>query len=252
MNHKRYFYRVSQSTPLGKELRRLHRKCEHAEAAAEKFAAKVGAKMYYPHPTAFVGGVACVSFDTKPDQDLWQCVGKDADGIEMWEPKCQTRKGREPYDGKKRPADTATRIYNRNQSADGYLYYTELYRNDKSKSSKRGKDCNLTAKARKAICTERQRRLLPVVYTASFFKLLGAELLEGVDQRTRSGLVKITPVTPTFFICDNYYYVCAAYPCHAEGLTEISRETFMLKKQDMLQVQRNLESLQNEPDFKAS
>ena len=40
MEQKRYYYRLPLSTTLGKEFRSLHRECDRADKAADKFCAK--------------------------------------------------------------------------------------------------------------------------------------------------------------------------------------------------------------------
>ena len=241
---KRYYYRLPISTHLGKQFRSLHRECMHAEQAAERFAKKVGAQQYYPASSAFAGGVMCVSFadDARPDEQLWRSCGKDADGIEMWEPRCNKREGSIDYNPNHSPIDTATRLYAKRPAIDGRLHYIELYSDEpqhQSRSTKRGKQCQLSRTARQAIRIERERLLLPTVLTDRFYKLLQVDFLDAK---------KIEPVTPVFFDFDGYYYLCMAYPCHADGLQLMQQEAFMQRKEDLLRCQRDIEAMnQNTP-----
>jgi len=246
MEKKNFYYRTLIKSALGKELRSLYRACERAEAAAERFAAKVGAKEYYPNPLAFVGGVVCVSFPegTEPDLQLWRSVGKDGDGTEMFEPRCDKRNGSIAYNPHRQPSDTATRIYSKSPAADGRLHYIELYRDDddsRSKNTKRGKKCNLSLAAKEAIRIERERMLLPHVKTERFFKLLGADLMAGVPENKTVAFIQ--PETPMIFSFDGYYYIGITYPCAAEGLQPVTQEAFMAKREDLLRMQRDMEAM---------
>lgn len=242
MEQKRYYYRLPLSTTLGKEFRSLHRECDRADKAADKFCAKVGAKMYYPLPRAMAGGVLCVSFDEKPDQQLWRHVATDEDGVEMYEPRCDKREGSIVYNPKRKPSNTATRLYSRQPAIDGRLHYIELHYDSEAKCSdkRRKTPCYV----RKAIRLERERMLLPQVLTDRFFKLLDADLLADMRQENHKQYM-VAPVTPVFFDFDGYYYLCIAYPCRAEGLQEMTQEAFMQRKEDMLRYQRDIEAMNN-------
>lgn len=116
---KRYYYRFSTSSQLGKKFRSFWNECNKAERAAEVFAKKVGAAAYYSSPSAFAGGVAVVAFEPgKANKKMWRSAGRTDDGEELWEPDVKQRNGVLvlPRRGFK-PSDTATRIYHRRLSS---------------------------------------------------------------------------------------------------------------------------------------
>lgn len=88
---KRFYYRFDSSTELGKKFRSLWNECNKAERAANVFAEKVGASQFTEVRRRLPHGVVCVSFDDTEEinKKQWRSVGKDQDGIEMWEPRCQ-------------------------------------------------------------------------------------------------------------------------------------------------------------------
>ena len=240
MEQRRYYYRLPQSTQLGKLFHSLHRECDKAEKAADKYCAKVGAKMYYPWSLSMAGGVMCVSFEDEPDLALWRHVATDEDGVEMYEPRCNKREGSIVYNPKRKPSNTATRLYSRQPAIDGRLHYIELqYDGEVKCSDKRRKTPNYV---RKAIRLERERMLLPQVLTDRFFKLLQADLVADMRQENQKQYM-VAPVTPVFFDFDGYYYLCMAYPCRAEGLQEMTQEAFMQRKEDLLRYLRDIEAM---------
>ena len=205
MEKKSYYYRIPIKTTLGKEFRSLYRACERAEAAADRFVAKVGAKRYYPHPNAFAGGVVCVGFaeDTKPNEKLWQSIGKDGDGDEMWIPRKYTKED-VPHD-----------IHHPKRQLPYYM--------------------------RESQRIEKQRQALPVVRLERFLKLLQAYLMADVPENKTVAFIQ--PETPMIFSFDGYYYIGISYPCSAEGLQIVTQEAFMQKREDLLRVQRDLEAM---------
>lgn len=224
---KRYCYKLHVSTALGKAFMKLWHLCDKAEKAADKFAAKVGAVQYYPTDSAFAGGVACVSFsgNKPPMQNVWRSVGKDADGIEMWEPDVQKRMGNvKVKDETKIPKDTATRIYKTKarKDADGHLVcdYVELYREDKVPVDKTHPKRKTPQYWSKSFRIEKERLKLPVVTTQTLMNLIGADLTSGHD--TKGKMCIVLPLSPTFFRYSQSIYLRCAYPCHAEGMKEIT------------------------------
>lgn len=205
MEKKIYYYRIAIKTALGKEFRSLYRACERAEAAAENFVSKVGGKRYYPHPNAFAGGVVCVGFaeDAKPNGKLWESIGKDGDGDEMYVPRKYTK------------ADVPTDKHHPKRQLPYYM--------------------------RESLRIEKQRQALPVVRLERFLKLLQAYLMADVPENKTVAFVQ--PETPMIFSYDGYYYIGIAYPCSAEGLQPVTQEAFMQKREDLLRVQRDLEAM---------
>jgi hypothetical protein len=211
---------------LGKVFMKLWHLCDKAEKAADKFAAKAGAQQYYPVDSAFAGGVACVSFESgkPPRPNVWRSIGKDADGIEMWVPDVKMRMMvQEIEDETKIPNDTATRIYKkeakRKPNGQVVCFYTELYRDDEAaRSANKRKKLSLAAK--ESFRIEKERLKLPVVTTTTVLNTIGADLTGGKGSDGKPHVVR--PVTPTFFRYSQSIYLCSAYQCHAEGMTEIS------------------------------
>jgi hypothetical protein len=205
MEKKSYYYRTLIKSALGKELRSLYRACERAEAAADRFVTKVGAKRYYPHPNAFAGGVVCVGFDadTTPSDKLWQSIGKDGDGDEMWVPRKYTEQD-VPHD-----------LHHPKRKLPYYI--------------------------RESQRIEKERQTLPMVRLERFFKLLQTNLMADVPENKTVAFIQ--PETPMIFSFDGYYYIGITYPCAAEGLQPVTQEAFMAKREDLLRVQRDMEAM---------
>ena len=224
---KRYCYKIHMKSELGKAFLKLWHLCDKAEKAADKFAAKVGAKQYYPADSVFAGGVACVSFEGNqpPLQKVWRKVGKDADGIVMWEPDVKMRGGFAAVkDETKLPADTATRIYGKmrkNAAGNTVCDYIELYRDDKVPEDKTHPKRKTPLYWSKSFRIEKERLKLPVVTTMTVLNLIKADLT--ADRSAAAGKIHVLrPITPTFFKYSQSIYLRCAYPCNAEGLKEIS------------------------------
>lgn len=240
----RRFYRFDANSALGKQFRSIWNECKKAERAAEVFAKKVGAETYYSNPSAFAGGVACVSFkDTaNVNKKLWRSLGKDADGYEQWEPAVSCRSGIMVLPcSDQRPADTVTRIYDRRVFEDKEgrpsVKYVELYRDDYQKEGLRSK---MPYYVRESIRIERARMTLPVVSVDRIYRLLQA------DQSATAKSGKPTMVqdtAPTFFQYGNRIFVGCDYPCCADDIQEIGREVYVQAKEMLLRAQRDLEAL---------
>ena len=272
---KRLFYRFNVGTDLGKQFRKFWYDCDKAERAANVYAQKVGAKQFYSSPAAFAGGVVCVSFDEGEEVNarLWRSVGKDADGIEMYEPNVKQRHGvlvlpRRGF----QPSDTAQRIYQKRpspwsevcqvytleewseiagikltgdkqkdfaaltkkMSGEMFCKYIEIYRDDEEVNFTDNR-CRMTNIARKSILIEKQRLMLPLVRTERLYQLLQADETAGFKDG-KPHLVQHT--TPTFFEYGGRYYIGIDIPCRHESLEEISEAKYNMKKVDLVTAER--------------
>lgn len=223
----RYCYKFNMKSELGKAFMKLWHLCDKAEKAADRFAAKAGAKQYYPADSAFAGGVACVSFESgkPPRPKVWRSVGKDPDGIEMWVPDVKMRMGAMVLeDGSKVPQDTATRIYKKEVKQDSsgraVCPYVELYRDDEVPVDKNHPNRKTPLYWSESFRIEKARLKLPVVTTEAVLNLIGADPTGGKEPDGKLHVVR--PITPTFFKYSQTIYLCCAYPCSAKDLTGIS------------------------------
>ena len=135
---KSYYYRFDTSTALGKRFRSFWNELMKAERAADKFAAKVGAKTFYPNMRMVAGGVDAVSFPdgVHPNLKVWRSIGKDGDGLELWVPNVKQRRGVYKIpEGGKCPSHTANRIFSRKPNNKGEVKFIELYRDDEEAKS---------------------------------------------------------------------------------------------------------------------
>lgn len=240
----RYYYRFDFSSALGKQFRSIWNECTKAERAAEVFAKKVGAETYYSNPSAFAGGVECVSFkDTsKVNQKLWRSLGKDVDGYEQWEPAVSRRSGIMVLPCSDfRPSDTATRIYDRRivEDKEGHpsVKYIELYRDDYQKKGSRSK---MPYYVRESIRIERARMTLPVVSVERIYRLLQADQTAAV-KNGRPTVVQDT--APTFFEYNGKIYVGCDYECHADGMQTVGIDAYVQAKETLLRLQRDIEAM---------
>ena len=226
-DQERFCYKFNMKSELGKAFMNLWHLCNKAEVAADKFAAKAGAKHYYPAPSVFAGGVTCVAFedDQPPRPNVWRSIGKDADGIEMWVLDVKQRIGTVVIeDETKIPQDTATRIYRKqaikNSSGQMVWAYVELYRDDDVPFDKKHPNRKTPRYWSESFRTEKARLKLPVVTTETLLNLLQADMTNGKGHDGKPHVVR--PITPTFFKYSQSIYLCCAYQCHAKGMTEIS------------------------------
>ncbi len=271
----KYYYRFKAYTKVGKKFRAFWNECIKADEAAEKYAAKVGAAAYYSVPSAFAGGVTCVSFDKKPDTQLWRSIGPDQDGIEQWEPRCQRREGViiAPNAGF-RPSSTAVRLYDKKASkwenviggqtmkqwaqVAGILLtgdkekdeervnaalkdkvfwkYIEFYGDQVS--PRRGKQPMMPKSLKDAILLERKRLELPVVSIDALYRILEAET-NTLSKDEKMKVVEDT--TPTFFEWKGYFYLGIDYECKNSTLETVPPATYTSMMLDMKEVQRCLQ-----------
>ena len=229
MEVKRYYYQFDCTSELGKQFRRMWNRCMKADKARVAFQEKVGAVAHCPNDAMFAGGVDGVFFadDAKVDRKIWQEAGKSDDGSICWLPICKRRTGKLRLSkGAKRPADTATRIFGEvftEKNGRTAVKYVELYRDDKYSNPMRSRS-DVPHHVRRSIRIERARLKLPVVSVLQVLNLLQADLSGG---KSDGKMHIVRPVTPTFFEYWRKFYIGCAYPCHAEGMEEISSWAYM-------------------------
>ena len=237
-----YYYKFNVKTNLGKSFVRLWHECDKAEKAAERFAAKVAAVMFYPVDSSMAGGVSCVVFkDNKcPKPGHWKSIGKDADGYELWVPNVKQRTGALALaDAGSKPNAVTNRIYQKQPftSAEGQLLlpYVELYRDDEASKSISGR-YKMSWAARESIRIEKERRTLPVVSVMQILNLLQADVT-GCNGDGKMHVVR--PVTPTFFRYSQTIYLGCAYACKAEGLKEITMGDYLEIEKEVRAMERD-------------
>lgn len=242
----RFFYKFGATTETGRAFIRLWHLCTKAERAADVFAAKVGAKSYYPAEEAFAGGLLFVSFegDVPPRPNLWRSVGRDADGMLMWEPDVERRSGVVVLaEGEEIPRDSATRVYEKRVTVNGrgerVCRYLEFYRND-IPVDKGHPNRKLPYYVRESFRIERGRMKLPIVRTEELLSVLKADVLGGVDAN-RPAVVRL--VTPTFYRYGHKVYLGCAYPCRAEGMVEIGMEEYVEIEKEVRLMMREAKAL---------
>jgi hypothetical protein len=242
MAMKKYFYRLDSESRTGVAFRKFWHDCTKAAREADAWAKRVGAEQYYSSPSAFEGGVVLVSFgDRKPDGRIWRTVGKDADGIEMYELECSQRSGEVTLKrGQTLPTNTQTRIYSRQarKKEDGTMAvaYIELYREDYEREKAGAKRKRMNKWQREAVSLERSRMQLPVVRIEALYQLLQADTRIHLEE----GKAAIrNDMTPTFFEYGQRFYISIDYPCAQPELEEISCDTFVEKRQALMEAQRN-------------
>lgn len=272
----KHYYRMNCSSELGVRFRFFWHDCEKARKAAEVFAAKVGAEAYYTSPTAFEGGVACVSFPkgTEVNKKIWRLLGSDADGAEQWEPAVEHRTGvlvlpRKGF----RPSDTACRIYYKKMSRWGevrHLYTLKEWAqlagieltDDKKKDAltvdeKMGKElfCIYTELYREDAANDPDRdRRYKMTWVAkesirierarmklpvvSTERLLQLLNADLLDGQPDDGKPKfVKPTTPTFFEWAGRYCIGIDYPCKSDDLEEITEGDYRRKMITLKQAQ---------------
>lgn len=260
---KRYFYRCTAASLIGKKLRKLLNDCRKAERAQMVFGKKCGAESVVPVNDAFEGGVIGLLFrdDSKVNRTVWKEIVKDEqDGRIVWRPNCEHREGAIVAKNENHhPRSTSTRIYQyqhvgwervKHLFPDGepsgtvekekarYILYTELYREDAKKPIR-----DMSKLQREAISLERERMMLPVVMSQRVFALLQADVMADLPKDKKMHMVQ--PETPTFWEYDGWWYVGCCFPCKAVGLEAISSDLYVSRRQDVLGMMRDAEAMKN-------
>lgn len=263
----KYYYRVNETSEIGKKLKSLLYECEKAERAAHTYCSKVGAETFYSDPSMLAGGVVCVGFgDAEVDLKLWRSVGKDGDDLEMYEPNCQQQIGciilpRRNF----HPSDTASRIYYKRPSRfqevvslhtkeewikmaaikttkdkdknwanaiaklekEMFWKYIELYYNDEQ--------LNESAKNPRYSMPFYMRRAIHQELQRLRLPVVGIQSLYSLlhvdvsdGHPDEKKIVKAT--TPIIFLHYGRYYIACDHPCLSEQLEAIEEGVFTIKK----------------------
>lgn len=267
----RHYYRFDILSELGKQFNLFWKSCDDAERAADTWAAKAGAKSFYTSPTAFAGGVACVSFEETPNEKIWEPLGKDADGVEQWKPRCSNRSGVVVLPRRNfMPSDTSSRIYSKRIITWGeavmhktlqewaqvagvqltgdkrkdkavvsdklkdefFMQYIDLYREDFVPGKVGAKQKLMSHVQKTAINLERTRMLLPTVSVKTLYRLLDADLTVGLKEG-KSRVVR-DDETPTFFKTGRRYYICINHACRHHNLEEADAAEYRMKAEEAI------------------
>ena len=71
MKKPHYFYKVSATSDVGREIQNYMNRCRDAEQQALEWAKKHGAEHYYESPDGMAGGVGAVEFADSSERDGW-------------------------------------------------------------------------------------------------------------------------------------------------------------------------------------
>lgn len=244
----RFYYQLFIDSPVGRRLTDYWRSCMSVERLAERYVKRMGGQYYYDDPAYFAGGVSFISFpDNRPtDPQMWREVGtQHADGsfddARSEGYKGAVAEGDIVYFGPNvhkvvewvdipdkdfRPQDTFDHVYDKHPvERDGKWFVKCIrfeYHEPPGRSDKTLRVASRTV--RRAIKAELKRMRLPVMRVEPLLNLLGAEWLQ---TDTADGKPVAAPQsTPSFFPFEEHYYIGCEYACKAEGLREISPQTY--------------------------
>lgn len=267
---KRYFYRFAMTSGLGVRFRGFWNECRKAERAADTFAKKVGARMFYPDMRMVAGGVDAVVFPegAKVDRRIWRSAGKDGDGMELWVPDVKKRRGEIALkEGERVPSHTASRVFDKRPAADatgGVAFrdadasgtgadvgggtanrtrwgYTEIYRDDEGALAG-DKRYRLSRAAKESIRIEKERMLLPRVSADELLQVLRADVLADVPKDGKPHTVRI--YTPEMFEWKGFYWLSIAYPCKDEEMEAVKTEEYRLANSERAMTERAKKELE--------
>ena len=262
---QRHYYRFDILSTLGSKFKTFWKSCEDAERAADIWADKAGAKTYYSSPSAFAGGVQCVSFgeNVVPDPRIWRSLGPDMDGIEQFEPLCEHQRGVMMLPRKTfKPSNTNTRLFSERLNSwkevkhlypmehwarlaglkkvdekeieerigdESFVQFMEICREDftPDPNNKRKKMNHIQ---RTAVDLERTRMALPIVPVQVIYHLLQAD-----TSVTGNKVVIAQDSTPTFFKTGRRFYVAIDYPCTDSCLEEVTKKEYDASEQAALE-----------------
>lgn len=71
MKKPHYFYKVSATSDVGREIQNYMNRCQDAEQQALEWAKRHGAEHYYESPDGMAGGVGAVEFADSSERDGW-------------------------------------------------------------------------------------------------------------------------------------------------------------------------------------
>ena len=281
VGEKRYYYRFVKTSGLGIRFRGFWNMCQRANRAADTFAKKVGAKMFYPDMRMVAGGVDAVVFPegAKVDRRIWRSAGKDGDGMELWVPDVKKRRGAIALkEGERVPSHTASRVFDKRPAADatggvafrdadasgGVAFrdadapgtgadvgggttnrtrwgYTEIYRDDEGARAG-DKRYRLSRAAKESIRIEKERMLLPRVSADELLQVLRADVLADVPKDGKPHTVRI--YTPEMFEWKGFYWLSIAYPCKDEEMEAVKIEEYRLANSERAMTERAKKELE--------
>ena len=260
------YYKVDISTNTGTQLNQFLRKCQKADIAADKYAKRMGAVGYIQPMDVFAGGVDYLEFQCSKKGKEWIEVPSGDPSVTLWQPNCLAipaiktvpkgvnfelkwdefipggikRAKRLSLDDIKLLLgdDNVKKLREFEQANLGICAYdyvplhrfthgsdkltlsvSEAQDNDKlSPSSRRRKPQWF----RKAVEAEKLRLSLPVVEISDFQEIVKFQLPEDKKDAKSSDSLS----TPAFFLHDGYFWVSFIYPCTADDMEEITKETF--------------------------
>ena len=268
----KYYYRFDVDCRLGELFRSFWHNCDLAEAAAERYCAKVRAKAYYSSPDHFAGGVSCVVFDNPEEvnREIWKEADEKVNGETAWLPNCERRVGAIiiPHRGFY-PSNTASRIYQKRYSR--WNEVRNLYTSEEwaemggvpkgetleetqqlvdaalkdeifcqyvelySTAASKYPNRKLPWSARTAIHLESDRMGLKVVGIGELCQIMQADVTAVKEKVTE---------TPTFFEWCNRYYIGMPYPCCHPALEQITEEYYKMKQIDLTSYERERQKLE--------
>jgi len=91
---KLYYYRTLRTSITGMQIQSLHKAIYEVNKAAQDFAKQCGARAYENSTLVAHGGLAYLTFASKPDPKLWKYL-KMEDGEALYVPKEKSLKGAE-------------------------------------------------------------------------------------------------------------------------------------------------------------
>ena len=260
------YYKVDISTNTGTQLGQFLRKCQKADIAADKYAKRMGAVKYIQPMDVFAGGVDYLEFQCSKKGKEWIEVPSGDPSVTLWQPNClaipaiktvpkgvnfelkwdefipggiKRAKRLSLDDVKSLLGDDNVKKLREFEQANlgiGAYDYVPLHRfthgsdklilnaseaqnNDKMSQSSRQRKPQWF---RKAVEAEKLRLSLPVVEISEFQEIVKFQLPD--DKKDAKSSEPIS--TPAFFIHDGYFWVSFIYPCTADDMEEISKETF--------------------------
>ena len=260
------YYKVDISTNTGTQLNQFLRKCQKADIAADKYAKRMGAVKYIQPMDVFAGGVDYLEFKCSKKGKEWIEVPSGDPSVTLWQPNClaipaiktvpkgvnfelkwdefipggiKRAKRLSLDDIKLLLGDDNVKKLREFEQANlgiGAYDYVPLHRfthgSDKltlSVSEAQNNE-NLSPSTRqrqpqwfrKAVEAEKRRLSLPVVGISEFYDIVKFQLPEDKKDAKSSEPVS----TPAFFLHDGYFWVSFIYPCTADDMEEITKETF--------------------------
>ena len=260
------YYKVDRSTNTGKQLDLFLRKCQKADIAADKYAKRMGAVSYIQPMDVFAGGVDYLEFQCSKKGKEWIEVPSGNPSVTLWQPNClavpaiksvpkgvnfelkwdefipggiKCAKRLSLDDIKTLLGDDHVKKLREFEKANlgvGAYDYVPLHRfthgSDKialnaSEASDKNQNISRSHQRkpqwfRKAVEAEKLRLSLPVVEMSDFQEIVKFKLPD--DKKDAKSSEPLS--TPAFFIYDGYFWVSFSYPCTADDMEEITKETF--------------------------